>query len=157
MLGMPRDELIGAGADSLDWLVLDAAGDEPITVHPAVAALKSRQRITGVLCRARRAAGPDLWLSVDAIPEPAGSAEVDHVVALLTDVTYLMTRSRTSRRTAGDHIVDELTDTIAHARMQPDVILTTVTNALARLRPGIWVASLIGKDPMKMQIFVADS
>ena len=157
MLGLSLDELIGSGADSLDWLVLDAANDESITVHPVTAALKSRQRITGVLCRVRRTAGPDLWLSVDAIPEPAGSEEVDHVVAVLTDVTYLMTRSRTSRRTAGDHIVDEVTDTLAQARMQPDVILTTVTNALARLRPGLWIASLIGKDPMKMQVFVADS
>lgn len=157
LLGLPAGKLLGAEADALGWLVLEAAGDQTITVHPAVAALKSGQAIRGVLCRARREDGNDVWLSVDAIPQTGATNGSHHVVALLTDVTYLMTRSRASRRTAGDHIVDEVTDTLAQARMQPEVILTTVTQALARLRPGIWVASLIGKDPTKVSIFVGDS
>lgn len=157
LLGIGRAEALRRSADDLGWLVLEASNDEPITVHPVIAALKSGQQISGVLCRVRREAGGDLWLSVDAIPQLNGSDEVAKVVAFLTDVSYLMTRSRSSRRTAGDHIVDEVTDTLAQARLQPDVILSTVTNALARLRPGIWVASLIGRDPTNMQIVVSDS
>lgn len=147
LLGVSCEELKARNADDSGWLMVDSA-DGPITVHPAVATLRTSQAIRGAIARVRRPDGRDVWLQVDAIP--AGS----HVVATLTDVTYLIAHSRISTRSAGDHIVDEVTDSLAQARMEPRSILSAVTRTLARLRPGIWVASLMGKDPSDMQIIV---
>ncbi|TMD40404.1 MAG: GAF domain-containing protein [Chloroflexi bacterium] len=147
LLGLTPGALLGASPEESGWLVVESV-EGPITVHPVVAALRSGQRVRGVLVRARRPGGADVWLLVDAIPQPGG----DRVVATLTDVTHLIAHSRVSSRSAGDHIVDEVTDRLAQARMEPRAILTTVTRALSKLRPGIWVASLMGKDPSDMQI-----
>jgi len=73
-------------------------------------------------------------------------------VATLTDVTHLISRSRMTNRSSGDHIVDEVTDRLAQARMDPHTILTTLTKSLSQLRPGIWVASLMGKNPSDVQV-----
>jgi len=108
--------------------------------------------VRGVLVRARRPGGADVWLLVDAIPQPGG----DRVVATLTDVTHLITHSRMSGRSAGDHIVDEVAERLAHARLDAEAILTTVTRSLSKLRPGIWVASLMGKDPDMMRVIAID-
>jgi DNA-binding CsgD family transcriptional regulator/GAF domain-containing protein len=78
------------------------------------------------------------------------------VVASLTDVTYLIAHSRVTSRSAGDHIVDQVTDRLAHTRMEPKAILATVTQELSKLRPGVWVASLMGKDPSEIQIVVTN-
>ena len=145
LLGADRRNIVGSSAEQSDWLVVDS-GDGPITVHPVIVALRTGQPVRAVLLRVRRPDGTDVWLQVDAVPE--GS----RVVAGLTDVTYLIARSRITSRSAGDHIVDEVTDSLAYARLEPRAVLDTVTRALARLRPGIWVASLMGKDPSDMQI-----
>ena len=147
LLGLSPGDLYGSSAYDSGWLIVESV-EGPITVHPVVAALRTGQPVRGVLVRARRPGGADVWLQVDAVPEPSGV----QVVATLTDVTHLIAHSRVSSRSAGDHIVDEVTDRLAQARMEPRAILTTVTRALSKLRPGTWVASLMGKDPSEMQI-----
>ncbi|HEY0829726.1 MAG TPA: GAF domain-containing protein [Candidatus Dormibacteraeota bacterium] len=147
LLGLGPGDLVGASAEDSGWLVVESV-EGPISVHPVVAALRTGQPVRGVLVRARRPGGADVWLQVDAVPQ----AEGGQVVATLSDVTHLIARSRVSTRSAGDHIVDEVTDRLAQARMEPRAILTTVTRALTRLRPGYWVASLMGKDPSDMQV-----
>ncbi|HEV2414595.1 MAG TPA: GAF domain-containing protein [Candidatus Dormibacteraeota bacterium] len=149
MLGLSAGDLIGAHADASDWLVIESA-EGPITVHPVVASLKSGQAVRGVLVRARRPDGADVWLQVDALPDD------DRVIAILTDVTHLIARSRASSRSSGDHIVDRVTDRLVSARMEPRAILATVTEELSRLRPGQWIATLIGKDPEELLIVVSN-
>jgi GAF domain-containing protein/DNA-binding CsgD family transcriptional regulator len=80
----------------------------------------------------------------------------NRVVANLTDVTHLIAHSRVTSRSSGDHIVDEVTDRLADAGIEPKAILHTVTRALNKLRPGIWVASLMGKDPSEMLIIATN-
>jgi GAF domain-containing protein len=147
LLGLGPGDLVGASAEDSGWLVVESV-EGPITVHPVVAALRTGQPVRGVLVRARRPGGADVWLQVDAVPAPDGG----NVVATLSDVTHLIAYSRSSSRSAGDHIVDDVTDRLAQARMEPRAILTTVTKALSKLRPGMWVASLMGKDPSDVQI-----
>jgi DNA-binding CsgD family transcriptional regulator len=124
----------------------------PITVHPVVACLRTGMPIRGVLVRIRRPGGAELWLQVDAVPVP----ETERIAMSLADVTHLITRSRISTRSSGDHIVDEVTDHLAGARLDPRAILSTVAHTLNKLRPGVWAASLIGKDPSDMQIVIAN-
>lgn len=145
LLGVAEAELVGSNAEDAGWLVIESR-EGPMSVHPVTAALRSGQAVHGVLARIRRPDGGDAWVQVDAVPKNS------HVVLNLTDVTYLIAHSRISNRSAGDHIVDEVTDSLAHARMEPRAILNAVTRTLARLRPGIWVASLMGKDPSDMQV-----
>jgi PAS domain S-box-containing protein len=151
MLGLAAKDLIGSHADEAGWLVIESA-EGPITVHPAIACLKSAQPIRGALVRARRPDGTDVWLQVDVVPADGG----DRAIANLTDVTHLITRSRVTTRSTGDHIVDEVTDRIAGARLEPRAILSTVTDALSRLRPGVWIAALLGKDPSDILVVTAD-
>jgi PAS domain S-box-containing protein len=149
LLGLSLRELLGTSAEDSDWLMVESV-EGPITVHPALAALRSGQPVRGVLVRARRPGGADAWLQVDAVPDSAAG----HIVATLSDVTHLIAHSRITSRSSGDHIVDEVTDRLAQARMEPQAILTTVTRALSKLRPGVWVASLMGKDPSDIHIVV---
>lgn len=145
LLGVTSAHLVGSHAQDAGWLVVESS-EGPMAVHPVIAALRMGQPVRGVLARVRRPDGSDAWLQVDAVPDDS------RVVVGLTDVTYLIVHSRVSSRSAGDHIVDEVTDSLAHARLEPSAILNTVTKALNRLRPGIWVASLMGKDPSDMHI-----
>ena len=151
LLGLSSSELIGSDAEDADWLLVESA-DGPIAVHPVIACLRTRLPVRGVLVRAHRPDGAEPWLQVDASPRP----ESGGVVASLTDVTHLIARSRVSRRSSGDHIVDEVTDRLAGARMEPRAILATVTKELHRLRPGNWIAALIGKDPTDVLIVAVD-
>ena len=149
MLGLSAGDIVGTRADASDWLVIESA-DGPISVHPAVACIKSGQAVRGVLVRARRPDGADVWLQVDALPDG------DHVMAVLSEVTHLIARSRATSRSSGDHIIDQVTDRLASARMEPRAILATVTRELSRLRPGGWFATLIGKDPSDMLIVASN-
>ena len=155
LLGMDASSLIGSSAHLAEWLVTDA-DDGPVSVHPVTAALKSRQAVRGALARITRPDGTDIWTQVDAVPELDAAGEVTTVVATLADVTHLIARSRMSARSRGDHIVDEITDRLAHEPLDPHGILSTVTNALSKLRPGIWVASLMTKDPNMMRVIASD-
>jgi GAF domain-containing protein len=119
-------------------------------------ALKSRQPVRGVLVRARRPGAADVWMQVDAVPETtAEDAPTGRILATMADVTHLIAHSSATTRSAGDHLVEKATDSLAQARLEPRAILTTVTESLSRLRPGIWIASLIGKDPSDIDIVVS--
>jgi PAS domain S-box-containing protein len=155
LFGVSRAELVGTAAEDAEWLITDAAGG-PLSVHPAVAAVKSKQPVRGALARVRRPDGVDVWLQVDAVPELSPAGEVSRVVAGVTDVTNLISRSRISGRSAGDHIVERVTEVLAQARFDPQAILASVTRTLSRLRPGIWVASVMGKDPDAMRVIATD-
>jgi PAS domain S-box-containing protein len=156
LLALERSDLIGSRAEDADWLVVDP-GVNPVSVHPALAALRGGRPIHGVLVRARRPDGSDVWLQVDAVAQLGENGLATSATLALADVTHLMTRTGSTRRSPGDRIVDEVTDRLAHARMEPRSILTTVTRALAEQRPGIWIAVLMGKDPSAMQIVVANA
>ena len=151
LLGLSLRDLLGTSAEDSDWLMVESV-EGPITVHPALAALRSGQPVRGVLVRARRPGGADVWLQVDAVPDSAAG----RVVATLSDVTHLIAHSRITSRSSGDHIVDAVTDRLAQARMEPQAILSTVTRALSKLKPGVWVASFMGKDPSEIQVVVTN-
>ena len=55
-----------------------------------------------------------------------------------------------------DHVLDDLNDRIADARLGPEAILNAVTSALSRIRRGTWVAYLIGKDPRTVKVVAAN-
>ncbi|HYL07342.1 MAG TPA: GAF domain-containing protein [Candidatus Udaeobacter sp.] len=156
LLRSSPSELIGSNTESADWLVVDA-DERAMAVHPALAALRAAQPVRGVLTRVRRSDGVDIWLQVDAVPNLDGNGVATSATLSLTDVTYLVTRSRATRRSAGDHIIEQVTERLAHARMEPRAILDTVTRALTELRPGLWLASLMGKDPNDIQVVLASS
>ena len=155
LFGRPRVELVGSAAEDAEWLVTDAI-DGPLSIHPAIAAIKTKLPVRSALARARRHDGVDLWLQVDAVPDLGPEGDVTRVTATIADVTHLIARSRWSGRSGGDHIVDQVTDVLAQARLNPEAILTNVTRALSRLRPGIWVAAVMGRDPEAMRVIATD-
>src|SRR5437016_14262983 len=53
-------------------------------------------------------------------------------------------------------VLTELTDALAEATREPRAILMAAAGALNRLRPGIWVASLMTKDPSVMRVITVD-
>src|SRR5438034_4940838 len=59
-------------------------------------------------------------------------------------------------RGEGDRVLTELTDALAEATREPRAILMAAAGALNRLRPGIWVASLMTKDPSVMRVITVD-
>src|SRR5262249_3117810 len=146
ILGLTQRELIGSGPDDARWLVLEAP-EGPMSVHPVSVALKTEQSVRGVLARARRPDGLDVWIQVDAVPAVDAAGRVTEVVATLTDVTHLFGHSRLTTRTAGDHIVSEVVNELADVHLDSRAILIAVTGALSRMRPGTWVAALLDKDP----------
>lgn len=154
LLGATREELLGASAENSGWLITDSP-DGPLSVHPVVAALKTRLPVTGVIARVTRPDGLSVWIQVDAVPQLA-KGEVSRVTAAITDVSHLIARSRLSGRSAGDHIVDAVTEVLAGARLDPQAILTNVTRTLGRMRPGIWAAAVMGKDPEAIRVIMAD-
>ena len=154
LFGATREELIGVYAEDAGWLVTDSP-DGPISVHPVVGAIKSRLPVTGVLARVMRPDGRNMWIQVDATPTLT-LGEVSSVTAAITDVSHLIARSRLSGRSGGDHIVDAVTEVLATARLDPQAILTNVTKTLSRMRPGIWAAAVMGKDPEAIRVIMAD-
>src|SRR5213594_2735023 len=68
LFGRPRVELVGSAAEDAEWLVTDAI-DGPLSIHPAIAAIKTKLPVRSALARARRQDGVDLWLQVDAVPD----------------------------------------------------------------------------------------
>src|SRR5690348_212358 len=149
LLGMPSSDLVGSRAEEAGWFVVESS-EGPIAVHPVTAALRSREPVRGVLARVRRRDGSDVWVQVDAVPEDS------RVMVGLTDVTFLIVHSMVASRSAGDHIMDAVTDSLAEARLEPRAILSTVTRALGKMRPGVWIATLMGKDPSEIQIVIAN-
>ena len=156
LLGVPHENLIGSYAQDAEWLVLEAP-EGPMSVHPVTVSLKTGQSVRGVLARATRPDGADVWIQVDAVPELDPSGEVARVVASLADVSHLFVRSRLTSRSAGDHIVSEVLSELADARLETRSILEAVTKSLSQLRPGTWVAALLNKDPSTSMLVVADA
>ena len=56
----------------------------------------------------------------------------------------------------GDQLVAQVIDELAESRLNLHAILSTVTRALSRLRPGTWVAVLMNKDPSSSIVVAAD-
>jgi PAS domain S-box-containing protein len=156
MLGLARRQLVGSYAEDADWLVLEAP-DGPISVHPVIAALKSQQPVRGVIARVHRPDGGDVWIQVDAVPHLGAAGEIAHVVSSLTDVTHLFTRSRLTSKGAGDRIVSEVVNALADVHLDSRAIMVGVTDALSRMRPGTWVATLLDKDPSSCQVVASNS
>ena len=154
LFGAGRGELVGVAAENAGWLVTDSP-DGPISVHPVVGAIKTRLPVTGVIARVGRPDGVTIWIQVDAVPQ-LRHGEVSSVTAMVTDVSHLIARSRLSGRSGGDHIVDAVTEVLATARLDPQHILANVTKTLSRMRPGIWAAAVMGKDPDAIRVIVAD-
>jgi len=154
LFGVAHDELVGTSAEDAAWLIADAPGG-PMSVHPVIGAIKARLPVVGVVARVMRPDGVNIWIQVDAAPQ-LSNGEVSGVTAAVTDVSHLIARSRMSGRSGGDHIVDAVTDVLAQARLDPQAILTNVTRTLSRMRPGIWVAAVMGKDPETIRVITAD-
>lgn len=55
-----------------------------------------------------------------------------------------------------NHVLAELNDRLADARLGPEAVLNAVTSVLSRLRRGTWVAYLIGKDPRNVKVVAAN-
>jgi PAS domain S-box-containing protein len=154
LLGVARDELVGTSAENAGWLIAETP-DGPMSVHPVVGAIKSRLPVVGVVARVMRPDGLNIWIQVDAVPQ-LSKGEVSGVTAAVTDVSHLIARSRMSGRSGGDHIVDAVTDVLAQARLDPQAILANVTRTLSRMRPGIWVAAVMGKDPEAIRVIATE-
>ena len=154
LFGVARDELVGVSAENAGWLIADTP-DGPMSVHPAIGAIKTRLPVVGVVARLMRPDGLNVWIQVDAVPQ-LSKGEVARVAAAVTDVSHLIARSRMSGRSGGDHIVDAVTEVLAQARLDPQAILANVTRTLSRMRPAIWVAAVMGKDPEAIRVIATE-
>jgi GAF domain-containing protein/DNA-binding CsgD family transcriptional regulator len=157
VLGLPRDQVIGSLAEDAAWLVTEGASGPVVdNSHPVVAALRTGLPQLAVLVMARRLDRSEVWMQVDAVPELTNEGKVTQVVAGLTDVSRILSHSRLTDRSVGDHILAEVTSQLAVVRLDADAILTAVTETLSRLRPGTWVASLMNKDPSTVRVVAAN-
>jgi len=146
-----EQDIIGTAAAQAGWFRTDPAGwPDPETMHPALVAIRSGKPERGVVARAAKPDGGDIWIQVDAVPRGG------QVLVTLTDVTRILNDTRFPRARYGDEALAEVTSHLAAARLEPLTILTTVTGTLSRLRPGTWVASLINKDPRTSRVVAAN-
>ncbi|OLC15525.1 MAG: GAF domain-containing protein [Chloroflexi bacterium] len=146
-----EQDIIGTAAAQAGWFRTDPAGwPDPETMHPALVAIRSGKPERGVVARAAKPDGGDIWIQVDAVP---GGGQV---LVTVTDVTRILNDTRLPRARYGDEALAEVTSHLAAARLEPLTILTTVTGTLSRLRPGTWVASLINKDPRTSRVVAAN-
>jgi len=157
ILGFESEQaIVGSRAADAGWFRTDAAGwPHAENLHPAEAAIRSRQPEREVVVRFSRPDGAEAWIQVEAVPTVSDN-QVIGVLATLTDVTRILTDLRLPRPGYGDHALAEVTNQLATARLDPEAILTTVTGSLSRLRPGTWVASLMHKDPRTSRVVAAD-
>ena len=156
LLGVSVEDLIGSRAERAEWFLTDAAGwPAADNLHPALAAMRSRQPEREVVARVTRPDGSETWIQVDALPVLTDTGAVSHVVLTLTDISRIITDVRLPRPTYGAQAVVEVTEQLAGARLDPEAILKTVTATLSRLRSGTWVATLMNKDPRTVRIVAA--
>lgn len=157
-LGLASEhELVGTNAAQADWVLTDPAGwPDAQNLHPALAAIRSRQPQRGVIARVIRPDGGEVWIQVDAIPDMTSPGSTNEVVATLTDVSRILNDVRLPRPGYGDDAVAEVTEQLAGARPDPEVILRTVTTALSKVRSGTWVAALMNKDPSTVRVVAAN-
>jgi PAS domain S-box-containing protein len=151
-----EQDVVGSRAADAGWLRTDAAGwPHAENLHPVDAAIRSRGPEREMVARSSRPDGSEVWVQVDAVPTVSGD-KVIAVLAMLTDVTRILTDLRLPRPGYGEQALAEVTNQLAGARLDPEAILTTVTGTLSRLRPGTWVASLMHKDPRTSRVVAAD-
>jgi PAS domain S-box-containing protein len=150
-------DIVGMSAAEAGWLRTDSAGwPDSENLHPALAAIRSRQPERGILARCTRPDGSDVWVQVDAVPLAAASEADAGVLVTLADVTSILTDMRLPRPRYGDDALAEVTNHLAGARLDPDAILATVTSTLSRLRAGTWIAVLMQKDPAHLKVVAAN-
>ncbi len=149
LLGVEASRLVGSSAREAGWKFKGRHGG-----HPVLGALKTGRPVRAAIARVERPDRTQVWLQVDAMPGPDGGAR-QQVLMTLTDVTALVSGS-TGRASQGDHIVQAIDAILDQSRLEPRAILATVTRELASLRPAIWVASLMGKDPSNVLVVAAD-
>jgi PAS domain S-box-containing protein len=157
LLGVEPSGLVGSLATEAGWLITDPAGwPDAENVHPALAAIRTGQPQRGVIAHVKRPDGTEIWIQIDAVPVAAGSGGLSYVVAHLTDVTGLLTDLRLPRPGYGASAIAEVTTQLMVARLDPQVILKSVTTKLSELRPGTWVATLMNKDPRTVIVVASD-
>src|SRR5579859_8069368 len=157
ILGVSSEDLLGSNAADAGWSVTDAAGwPDAENLHPALAAIRSRQPQRGVVARVSRPDGAEVWIQVEAVPVATATGGIGRVVAALADVTRILNDVRLPRPGYGDAAVAEVTDELAAARPDPESILRTVTGALSNLRHGTWLAALMNKDPRTVRAVAAN-
>src|SRR5207245_6230172 len=91
LLGVRQEDLVGTNAEDSDWLVIESE-EGPVAAHPVIAGLRSPQAVRGVLVRARRSGGADVWIQVGAVPEVVGDGPTGGVVARLGGVSHTVAR-----------------------------------------------------------------
>jgi PAS domain S-box-containing protein len=157
LLGVRSEELIGSSASAGGWQVTDAAGwPDAENLHPALAAIRSQQPQRGVVARAIRPDGAEVWLLVDSVPVMRSAGGISHVMTTLSDLTRIFNDARLPRPGYGDAAVAAITEQLAGSRLDPDAILKTVTSSLSKLRNGTWVAVLLNKDPRTVRVVAAN-
>ncbi|HEV2140966.1 MAG TPA: GAF domain-containing protein [Candidatus Dormibacteraeota bacterium] len=150
-------DIVGSNAGDAGWFRTDSAGwPDSENLHPALAAIRSRQPERGILARCTRPDGSEVWVQVDAVPLPTASDAEFGVLLTLADVTPILTDMRLPRPRYGDDALAEVTNQLASARLDPDAILSTVTSTLSRLRAGTWIAVLMQKDPAHLKVVAAN-
>ena len=150
------DSLVGTNAAAAGWLITDAAGwPDPDNIHPALAAARTGQNQRGVVAHITTPHGAERWLQVDATPRKNAAGDVEQVVLTLTDVTQLLSDARLPRPGYGAGAIATVTDRIVAAKLDPQSILEEGVEALVKLRPGTWLATLINKDPRTMRVHAA--
>ncbi|TMD90109.1 MAG: GAF domain-containing protein [Chloroflexi bacterium] len=150
-------EVIGSLAAGAGWFRTDPAGwPNAENLHPALAAIRRGQAERHVIARVTRPDGRDVWIQADAVPHIGGAGFPRGVLLSLTDVSKILMDIRLPRPRYGDEALAEVTMQLAAARLDPHAILTTVTSALTRLRPGTWIASLLNKDPRTVRVVAAN-
>ncbi len=150
-----EDGIVGSRAADAGWFRTDPAGwPHSENLHPALEAIRSGRPEREIVARCMRPDGSEVWIQVDAVPTSAAGV-VAAVLASLTDVTRILTDLRLPRPRYGDEALTEVTNQLVAARLDPQAILTTVTATLSKIRPGLWVASLINKDPRTSRVVAA--
>ncbi|TMC96450.1 MAG: PAS domain-containing protein [Chloroflexi bacterium] len=150
-------ELVGSPAVGAGWFRTDPAGwPDAENLHPVLAAIRSGRAERHVIARVTRPDGAEVWIQAEAVPHVAGTGVPRGVLLSLSDVTNILMDARLPRPRYGDEALAEVTMQLAAARLDPHAILTTVTSALSRLRPGTWIASLLNKDPRTVRVVAAN-
>ncbi|HEV2218161.1 MAG TPA: GAF domain-containing protein [Candidatus Dormibacteraeota bacterium] len=151
-----NDDIAGSNATQSGWLITDAAGwPDPNNIHPALEAARTGRPHRGVIAHVTTHQGAERWLQVDATPQKNAAGDVEQVILTLTDVTQLLSDARLPRPGYGAGAVATVTDRIVAAKLDPQAILEEGVDALVKVRPGTWLATLINKDPRTMRVHAA--
>lgn len=114
ILGLTRDQVMGRTSVDPRWAAIHEDGSPfPGAAHPAMVALRTGQRVTGVVMGVRLPDGRDRWISISAEPvrdQPDGAPVA--VVAAFEEITALRheraahAKSRERYRWLTEHVTD---------------------------------------------------